>query len=85
MNRYYEGENPPPGVQPVSHPDDQPSAAPSDKVAVAGLSGVATTVILFLVETLTKAEPPAAVSGAIVTLVAFAFAYFKREKGSLHP
>lgn len=65
------------------HPDDQPTAAPTDKVTAAAAGGALATVCLWLLQAVTDLEPAVGLEAAIATLFAVAFGYIKRESGSV--
>ena len=63
---------------------DQPTPAPTRKVAAGGGTGAATLVLLW-VASLLGVEMPEPVAGAIVLLASGLAAYFTRERGPRRP
>lgn len=58
---------------------DQPTAAPTSKVAAATVGATAATLLAFLLGEF-DVELTAEASAALATLLAFVFGYFKRER-----
>jgi len=59
---------------------DQPTAAPTNKVAAAGIAGAISVFAIYLVGAIFNIEVPAEVASAFTTIVAFVAAYFKRNE-----
>lgn len=64
--------------QPIKY--NQPTAAPTPKVASAGVGGVVATILIFLAREFTHIELTPEVAAAIATLIAFGSAYWKRDQ-----
>ena len=59
---------------------DQPTAAPTNKVAAAGIAGVVTVLVVYLLGAFFNIQLPDEVSAALTVLVTFVAAYFKRNE-----
>lgn len=59
---------------------DQPSSAPTPKVAAAGISGSITAILIYAAKELFSLEIPAEIGAAIATVIAFLSAYIIRDR-----
>ena len=59
---------------------DQPTAAPTNKVAAAGIAGVITVLVVYLLGAIFNIQLPDEVSAALTALVAFIAGYLKRNE-----
>lgn len=59
---------------------NQPTAAPTRKVAATGIAGAITIVLVYLVQALFNVEIPAEVSSAITLLISFVSGYMVKEQ-----
>lgn len=59
---------------------DQPTSAPTAKVAAAGIGGSISVVIIYLVKVLFGLDLPGEVASAVTAIVAFTTGYFFRER-----
>ena len=59
---------------------DQPTAAPTNKVAAAGIAGAISVLVIYLASALFGIELPTGVGESIAVIVAFVAAYFKRNE-----
>ena len=62
----------------MNHTSDQPTSAPTSKVAAAGIGGSVAIVLIWLAGQF-GVELSAEVASAITAIVAFAAGYFKRS------
>lgn len=61
---------------------DQPSAAPTQKVAVGAIAGSITVVLVYLVKTVLNVEVPPEVASAVTVILSFLSSYFTKERVS---
>lgn len=59
---------------------NQPTAAPTRKVAAGGVGGALSIVVIYAFQGLTGVQLPAEVSSAVTLLVTFATSYIVREE-----
>lgn len=59
---------------------NQPTPAPTRKVAATGIAGAITIVLVYIVQSLFNVEIPAEVSSAITLLISFASGYLVKEE-----
>jgi putative flippase GtrA len=56
------------------------SAAPRPKVAAAGIAGAATTILIWILNSLLGVEVPPEVAAALATILAFLAGYFTPQQ-----
>lgn len=59
---------------------EQPTSAPTNKVAAAGIGGALTSILVWIVSVTTKVEVPPEVAAAGATVVAFILGYLVPER-----
>lgn len=59
---------------------DQPSSAPTPKVAAAGIGGALSVILIYLVRVLLNTELPAEVAASVATVLAFGAGYLKKDE-----
>lgn len=64
----------------MSTPINQPTAAPTSKVAAAGIGGAITVVLIYLAQTFFNIDLPAEVGGAVAVIVSFFSGYIVKER-----
>lgn len=60
---------------------DSPSAAPTPKVAAAGIAGAVSIIVVWLMHAAASIDVPPEVASAFTTVVAFAAGYLKQPGG----
>lgn len=63
---------------------DQPSSAPTPKVAAGGAAGAAAAVISWLLQVTLSVDMPPGIEAAVAVLVATAVSYFVRDRAVVH-
>ena len=58
---------------------NQPTAAPTNKVASAGLGGALSVLVIFVIQSIWNVEIPAEVAAAIAAIVSFVAGYMTKE------
>lgn len=58
---------------------DQPTAAPTNKMAAVGISGAITVLVLALVEAFTNVQVSSEVASSLTLVIAFAMGYLVKE------
>lgn len=61
-------------------PYNQPTSAPTPKMAAVGISGAITVVLVYLVEALLDIEMPAEVASALTIIVGFVAGYMTKDQ-----
>jgi len=64
----------------MSQPYDQPTAAPTTKVASGALAGATTIILVFVIQSAFNVTIPAEVASAGTVIVSFLTSYFVREQ-----
>lgn len=59
---------------------DQPTSAPTAKVAAAGIGGSISIVVVYLIQELFGVVIPAEVASALTAIISFVSGYFVRER-----
>lgn len=59
---------------------DQPTAAPTPKMASVAVGGATVTVVIFVAKTFFKVDIPADVAAAAVLIVTFLSGYFTKDR-----
>lgn len=59
---------------------DQPTAAPTRKVAAGGIGGALSIVLIYIIQVVFTVELPAEVASAVTLIVSFLASYFVREE-----
>lgn len=58
---------------------NQPTSAPTQKVAAAGIGGSITILLVYLIQAVFNVEIPSEVAAAMTAVIAFLSGYFVRE------
>lgn len=63
----------------MATPYDQPTSAPTQKVAAAGIGGSITILLVYLIQAIFNVDIPPEVASALTAVIAFLSGYFVRE------